>query len=97
VRDSNGVNVATLGNNIFAAVKDDAAACAKIRAEFKSLSLQLLTDPNASARVTSATVNGQTFSAQSTMTNAQRLHLLRWVVACLDSSSPISSTQLTTF
>ena len=91
------MNVATLGNTIFAAIKDDAAACAKIRAEFKSLSVLLLTDPNSSARVTSATVNGQTFTAQSTMTNAQRLHLLRWVVACIDANSSISTTQLTTF
>jgi hypothetical protein len=91
------VNVATLGNTIFAAIKDDSASCAKIRAEFKSLSVLLLTDANASARVTSATVNGQTFTAQPTMTNAQRLHLLRWVVACIDSNSPISTTQLTTF
>ena len=44
-----------------------------------------------------ATVNGQTFSAQPTMTNGQRLKVLRWVVACLDNGSPVSSTQLTTF
>ena len=91
------MNVASLGNTIYAAVKDDASACAKIRSEFKTLSLQLLTDPNASARVTSATVNGQTFSAQPTMTNGQRLNLLRWVVACLNRNSAISTTQLTTF
>jgi len=47
--------------------------------------------------VTSATINGQTFSAQSAMTNGQRLQVLRWVVLCLDNGSPISSTQLTTF
>jgi hypothetical protein len=91
------VNFTTLANTIFAAIKDDSASCAKIRAEFKSLSVLLPTDPNASARVTSATVNGQTFTAQPTMTNAQRLILLREVVRRIDINSTISSTQLTTF
>lgn len=91
------MNIATLGNAIYEAVGDDPSACAKIRSEFSALALQIATDPNASARVTSATVNGQTFSAQPTMTNAQRLSLLRWVVACMDQRSKISRTQLTTF
>jgi len=91
------VNVAKLGNTIYFAVKDDAAACAAIRNEFATLALSIATDPNASARITSATVNGQTFSAQSAMTNGQRLSLLRWVVACLDAGMPVSTTQLTTF
>lgn len=91
------MNVASLGNTIYHAVKDDPRSCAKIRAEFNALALSIATDPNASARVTSATVNGQTFSAQPTMTNGQRLQVLRWVVACMDAGGPISTTQLTTF
>lgn len=91
------MNVASLGNTIYAAVKCDATACASIRREFAALALSIATDPNASARVTSATVNGQTFSAQATMTNGQRLQVLRWVVACLDNGSPVSTTQLTQF
>ena len=91
------MNVASLGNTIYAAVKCDAQASAAIRREFAALALSIATDPNASARVTSATVNGQTFSAQATMTQGQRLQVLSWVVACLDNGSPISSTQLTTF
>ena len=91
------MNVATLGNTIFAAVNNDAAACAKIRGEFRALALALAIDPNAASRITSATVNGQTFTSQATMTNAQRLTLLRWVVACIDRSSPISTTQISTF
>lgn len=91
------MNVATLGNTIYHAIKCDATACASIRREFSALALQIATDPNASARVTSATVNGQTFSAQSTMTNAQRLKLLRWIVACLDNGMPISTTQIPQF
>ena len=91
------MNVAKLGNTIFAAVKDDPVGVAAIRREFSALAVAIATDPNASARVTSATVNGQTFSAQSTMTQGDRLQLLRWVVACLDRNATISSTQLTTF
>ena len=91
------MNVASLGNTIYHAVKDDASACAAIRTEFSALALQIATDPNASARITSATVNGQTFSASSAMTNGQRLALLRWVVACITAGSPISTTQISTF
>jgi hypothetical protein len=91
------VNVAKLGNTIYSAIKDDAVASASIRREFSALAVAIATDPNASARVTSATVNGQTFTAQATMTQGDRLQLLRWVVACLDRCAPISSTQLTTF
>ena len=91
------MNVAALGNTIYHAVKCDAQASSAIRREFKALALSIATDPNASARVTSATVNGQTFSAQATMTQGQRLQVLRWVVSCLDNGSPISGTQLTTF
>jgi len=91
------VSIASTGNTIYAAIKDDAASCAAIRTEFASLALLIATDPNASARITSATVNGQMFTAQSAMTNGQRLTLLRWVVGCIDQGGPISTTQLTTF
>jgi hypothetical protein len=91
------VNVATLGNTIYSAIKDDPAASAAIRAEFAALALKIATDPNASAQVTSATINGQTFSSQIAMTNGQRLALLRWVVGCITAGSPISTTQISTF
>lgn len=91
------VNLASLGNTIYTAVKDDPSACAAIRTEFSTLALQIATDPTTSSRITSATVNGQTFSAQPSMTNAQRLALLRWVVGAINAGSPISSTQFSTF
>jgi hypothetical protein len=96
-RTHKGVNVAKLGNTIYAAIADNAAAIAQIRTELGSLALQIATDPNASARVTSATINGQTFTAQPTMTNLERLSLLRWVVKCCDNKGPISTVQITTF
>jgi hypothetical protein len=95
--DSGGVNVAATGNIIYAAIAGDPASCTRIADEFRELALAIATDPNASARITSATVNGQTFSSQATMTNGQRLHLLRWVVACIQRGGPISTTQLSTF
>ena len=82
---------------IYHAIKDDAASCAAVRTEFASLALSIATDPNASARITSATINGQTFAATGGITQGQRLSLLRWIVACLDNSGPISSTQISTF
>jgi hypothetical protein len=91
------VNVASLGNTIYSAIYGDAVAQAKIRSEFSTLAVLIATDPNASARITSATVNGQTFASQSAMTNGHRLQLLRWVVACIDRGSPISTTQIPTF
>jgi hypothetical protein len=84
-------------NAIFHAVRDDGAAQAKIRAEFKRLAVLIATDPSASARITSATIDGQTFSSQAAMTEGQRLNLLRRVVACLDAQSPISKTVIPYF
>ena len=91
------MNFTALGNSIYAAVRSDPKACATIKSELSTLALALLTDPNASARITSATVNGQTFSTTAAMTNAQRMSLLRHVVACIDRGGPISATSLTTF
>jgi hypothetical protein len=84
-------------NAIYAAVKDDGAAQAKIRAEFRRLAVLIATDPTASARITSATIDGQTFSSQPTMTEGQRMQLLRRVVAALDAQSPISKTVIPYF
>ena len=84
-------------NAIYHAVKDDGAAQAKIRAEFRRLAVLIATDPTASARITSATIDGQTFSSQPTMTEGQRMQLLRRVVAALDAQSPISKTVIPYF
>jgi hypothetical protein len=75
---------------IFKATKDDAAAVTKIRAEWKDLALAIATDPSASQTVTSATVNGQTFTAGQTMTQGNRLRLLGLVVAMYDQGGTIS-------
>tara|TARA_R110000868_G_scaffold18657_1_gene81650 strand:+ start:1802 stop:2077 length:276 start_codon:yes stop_codon:yes gene_type:complete len=91
------MNVARLGNATYTLIKDDAAACAAVRTEAASLAYALLTDPNAAASITSATINGQSFSSKDSMSQNDRLNLLRWVIACLDCGSTISTTQIPTF
>lgn len=91
------MSIAETARAVYAAVKDTPSAVAAIREELVNLALSIATDPNATAQVTSSTVNGQTFSTSQTMTNGQRLMLLRHVVASLDRGRAISSTAITTF
>lgn len=96
------MNIAAIGNTIYHAIKDDSDSQAKIRAEFKTLAMTLATNPAAALTITSATINGQSFSASSggageSISNKQRLSLLRWVVACLDRQGPISAAQISSF
>ena len=91
------MNVTRTANTIYTAICCDPQAQAKIKEEFSSLAVQIATDPNASARVTSATINGQTFTAQSAMTNGERLQLLRIVCHCIDKQSAIQTTLISTF
>lgn len=91
------MDIARTGNTAYAAIKGDAIAIAGVRREFASLSYSLLTDANAGARITSATINGQSFSASQSITQLQRLDLLRWVVACIDNCGPVSTSQIVVF
>jgi hypothetical protein len=84
-------------NAIYMAICDDPQARAKIKAEYKSLAISIATDPNASAQITSSTVNGQTFSARQSMTNSERLSLLRLVVSCIDRGAIIPRVLISTF
>lgn len=91
------MNIASTSRSIFNAVKDVPSASAKIRDEYRELALSIATDINASSQVTSSTVNGQTFSTSSSMTNGQRLDLLRLIVYYLDKSQAMSSTSISYF
>ena len=91
------MNIAETARAIYAAVKDSPVAAAAIRDEFALLALAIATDPNSTATVTSSTVNGQTFSTTETMTNGQRLMVLRHVVLYLDRGRAISSTSISVF
>lgn len=91
------MSIAETARSVYVAVRDNPSASAAIREEFATLALAIATDPNSTAQVTSSTVNGQTFSTSQTMTNGQRLMLLRHVVAYLDRGKAISSTSITIF
>lgn len=91
------MSIAETARAIYAGVKDSPAAVRAIRSEFAALCLSIATDPDSTAQVTSSTVNGQTFSTRPTMTNGERLMVLRHVVAYLDRGRAISSTAITTF
>jgi hypothetical protein len=87
------MNLATEANAHYMAHKDDAIACAAIRKEAAALGLSILIDANAGATITSATVNGQSFSATGAMKQSYRLQLLREIVRRLDHGRTISSFQ----
>ena len=91
------MDIPSAGNSIYALIKDDAAACAKIRAEAASLAIALATDANAGATITSSTINGQSFSVTGGIRQIDRFRVLRWIVACIDNGGPISRTQISTF
>lgn len=75
---------------IYDAVKDDPAAQAQLISEHKALAIALATNPEKSLAVTSASVNGQSFSGSNTMTNSQRLLMLRDVVQMIENGGIIS-------
>jgi hypothetical protein len=76
--------------SIYSATKDNATAVAQIRAEYSALALAIATDPGASQIVTSATVNGQTFTSAQGITQGNRLRLLQYVVKMYDTNKTIS-------
>lgn len=75
---------------IYFATRDNSTAVAQIRAQFTTLALAIATDPASSQTVTSSTINGQTFTAATGMTNGSRLQLLRYIVAMYDRGASIS-------
>ena len=64
---------------------------ANIRQELKDLAESIATNPAFSSQVTSASVNGQSFSKTHAMTNQQRLHMLHQVVRMVDNLDTVSS------
>ena len=76
---------------IYNALADDEKSMAAIRDERKALALSIATDPNGSTQVTSATVNGQTFTAMQGMKAGERLRVLSLVCAMSDVGTPVSN------
>ena len=81
-----------LARTIYLTLRDDASAIAQLRAEAKSLALSLPTDPNTTFQLTSSTVNGQTFSGTRSMSNEDRLAMLRLVLLQVESGCPLDIT-----
>jgi hypothetical protein len=86
------VSIFGTARSIYTAIKDDPAAIEAARAARSALALALITDPNAAHVVTSATMNGQTFSATAGMKPTQRLEVLKFVCAMADQGFALSTT-----
>ena len=80
-----------LASILYSTLKDDAAAVAELRAELSSLALKIGTDPGFGTQITSGTVNGQSYSGESVLTNMQRLGMLRAFIAAVDAGAPPST------
>jgi hypothetical protein len=84
-------------NAIYQAIKDDSSAVAEVRAEYKALAKEVATSPSGGQELTSATVNGQSFSSSTTMSKIQRLKMLAMLIRALDQEAPISNQTIPTF
>lgn len=87
------MNHAALAKIIARATRTNATAMQSIRDEYATIALEIATDPDAGKELTSATVNGQTFSSNTTISKAERLALLDRVVYFYDNG--ITSTTKT--
>lgn len=70
---------------------------AQVLAALGTLALNVATSPNASARVTSATIDGQTFSTVAAMSEPERLKVLRMVKWSIKHGMPYPRTVIPTF
>lgn len=76
--------------SVYRALKDDATAVAALRTERARLALEIATSAKGGTEITSATVNGQSFAGQVSMTKGDRLKLLGTVIAMVDAGGVIS-------
>jgi len=83
------VNLFDTARRIYLALAENPTAMAKIRNERDSLALSIATDSTAGQTITSATVNGQSFTASGAggVTVLQRLSLLSIVCQMDDAGS----------
>jgi len=71
--------------SIAKAIRYDAAAIAKLRAEYSRLAQEIAVDGG--GEITSATVNGQSFSKQPTMTKTERLSVIDRALWHIDNNN----------
>jgi len=85
------MNLLSTAREVYEAIKDDEKIIADLRAERKSLAKSMMTDASFSTQITSASVNGQSFSKTHNITNGQRLQMLGLVIRMADLGYKISS------
>lgn len=88
------MSIFVAARQIYMALRDDPSSIDAIRTERGTLALAIATDPNYGREITSATVNGQSFTASTagSMTNLQRLYLLSTICRMDDIGAPVSTT-----
>ena len=88
-------NTDAAARNIYKALHHDRFAIESLRTEARALALAIATDGNASATITSSTVNGQSFAMTQGLTPSDRLAVLTRVVQWFDNGGPPSRTAIT--
>ena len=86
------MSVARDARSAYLALCGSLAHLATLRTEAETLALSLLTSPDAAFELTSSTVNGQTFSGRRTMTNGERLQMIRLVIRQFELGRALSLT-----
>jgi len=74
------MNLTELAKIIARATRTNASAIESIRTEYAAIALEIATTEAAGKEVTSATVNGQSFTSAVTMSKLDRLYLLEKVI-----------------
>jgi hypothetical protein len=91
------MNHVDLARTIAKATRSNPAAMNAIRDEFAALGLEIATNADAGREITSATVNGQSFSASTTMSKLDRVQLLDRVIWFYDNGIPSTSRTRVSF
>ena len=89
------MNLHSQANKHYCIIADDPEAQAVVREELKALSASLLSGE--AMNLTSATVNGQTFSGTKANSEGERFNLLREIVRRLDTGQVYSNRTRATF
>lgn len=87
------MSVFATARHIYASLRNDPDAMDAVRAERARLAMELVTDPAAGTRITSSTVNGQSFGANiaGVMTITQRLSMLSIICQFDDMGRPMGA------
>lgn len=82
------MNLTELAKSVARATRYSGTAQNSIRTEYAAIALEIATSEAAGKEVTSATVNGQSFSSTVTMSKLDRLQMLEKVIWFYDHGIP---------